>query len=159
MSTDYLLQTPESIAEQALREFWDNSLPVDPVAIAKKMGVPVYLDPNLSGSGQLFTEKGQSRIHIRPNESVSRKRFTVAHELGHLCLGHCPRPRQDNTAYSFLNFDPVERDANSFAAAMLMPRPAVEHFVDIRYSFDSLVKRFNVSGRAMQIRLQRLGLL
>lgn len=153
------MRTPESTAEQVLMGFWDNALPVDPIAIAKKMGIQVYLDKSLPNSGQLFVEGKNAKIHIHPDEPIYRQRFTVAHELGHFCLGHGPRPRQDNSGYSLNNFDPIERDANVFAAALIMPRPAMEHFVDIKSSFDELAQKFNVSGRAMQIRLKVLGLL
>ena len=52
-----------------------------------------------------------------------------------------------------------ERRVNIFAAALLMPRAAVEHFRDVRLSFPEPLKKFDVSGRTIRIRLVKMGLL
>ncbi|MDR3358564.1 MAG: ImmA/IrrE family metallo-endopeptidase [Desulfovibrio sp.] len=152
--------TPESIAEQILQDFWDKSLPVDPVKIAVKMGIKVFSSLSLETSGQLLVdESGRKIIKFLRSEPLVRQRFTVAHELGHVCCGHGPRNRTDNSGYSLFNFDPVERDANMFAAALLMPEPAIAHFLDIGASLQGMAAKFCVSERAMQIRLEKLGVV
>ena len=40
-----------------------------------------------------------------------------------------------------------------------MPRAAVEHFRDVRLSFPEPLKKFDVSGRTIRIRLVKMGLL
>ena len=152
--------TPEIIANQVLADFWDQSLPVDPAKIAKAMGVRVFENPSLQLSGELVvSDDGTMRIHINPHDSLVRKRFTVAHELGHVCQRHGPRPREDDAAYSLYNFDPIERDANLFAAALLMPEPAVNHFLDMGFTLWQLADKFHVSEQATRIRLERMGAL
>jgi Zn-dependent peptidase ImmA (M78 family) len=152
--------TPEIIANQVLADFWDQSLPVDPAKIAKAMGIRIFENPSLSLSRQLVpADNGTMSIHINPTDSLVRKRFTVAHELGHVCRGHGPRPREDNTAYSLYNYDPIERDANLFAAALLMPESAVRYFLDVGLSLGGLSEKFKVSAQAMRIRLERRGVL
>jgi len=151
--------TPEMKAESVLRESWNGTVPVDPVAIAYSMGVRVFEDPAYQTSGTLRQDNGVWSIHINPQQPLERKRFTVAHELGHLLLGHGPRNREMETNYNIYNFDPVERDANAFAAALLMPRDAVQHFVSNGYDLFSLAVQFSVSTQAMSIRLERLGII
>jgi Zn-dependent peptidase ImmA (M78 family) len=150
---------PEDYAEQILKDSWDLSLPVDPVLIARKMGIKTAVSTDITTSGQLVEiGANQYKILLR-EEPAYRQRFTAAHELGHAVLGHGARPRVDNYGYSLFNFDPVERDANQFTAALIMPRIAVEHFIDTDSDLPGMVTRFGVSGQAMQIRLERLGLL
>lgn len=144
-------------AESVLRESWNGSIPVDPVAIANSMGIRVYEDPSYNTSGALRrSADGSWSIHLNPRQGLERKRFTVAHELGHLLLKHGPRNREMETNYNIYNFDPIERDANVFAAELLMPSMAVQHFVDKGYDLYLLAKKFSVSPQAMSIRLENL---
>ncbi len=53
-----------------------------------------------------------------------------------------------------------EREANRFAAALLMPEELLRHEAEAaRISIPLLAKRFDVSARAMQIRLEVLKML
>lgn len=61
------------------------SFPVDPVQIAKREGVSVhnalFSDSDLSG---LIAKRGsETSILVNKNDAPFRKRFTIAHELGH----------------------------------------------------------------------------
>lgn len=49
------------------------------------------------------------------NFDLSRQRFTLAHELGHIFLKH-------HTKYKYLNSYVKEKSANAFAGELLMPR-------------------------------------
>lgn len=49
------------------------------------------------------------------NFDLSRQRFTLAHELGHIFLKH-------HTKYKYLNNYVKEKSANAFAGEFLMPR-------------------------------------
>ena len=55
--------------------------------------------------------------------------------------------------------DLVEEEyANRFAAALLMPRAAVEHFVGLGLTAPELARRFDVDEESMRHRLANLGL-
>ena len=87
-----------------------------------------------------------------------RRRFTIAHEIGHFVL-HPQRRRSERGGLVNEAGRVLEREADLFAAELLMPEDLVreavrEHGVDAR----RLADRFEVSQRAMQTRLQRLGL-
>ena len=152
-------KTPETTARTILRNHWDKDLPVDPIVIAKKMGFTVYLDSGLSSLGQFFIDQtGQRSIRLRPAELASRQRFAVAHELGHSCLDHGPQKETDNSVYSLYNLHPVDRAANHFALALIMPHSAMEHYSCQGIALKNLSKKFNVTTQAMEFRLGQLGL-
>lgn len=89
-------------AEKLLDAYWDHKVPVDPNSIAVKMGIEVYFAPipgGLAGAilktrkeeapktGKEKTQKTDEdeapKIFVDNNATTSRKRFTIAHELGH----------------------------------------------------------------------------
>lgn len=58
------------------------------------------------------------------------------------------------------NFDPIEVEANRFAAELLMPEAAVRHYVQHGIiSISELARTFAVSEVAMKYRLKNLGIL
>ena len=109
----------------------------------------ILVDYRLSGPGQ-----------------TARRRFTIAHEAGHAVL-HRDRLlraiRPSNPAEAFA----LEREADAFAAALLMPASAFAAQVRLlsRYGngrgslslADQLAKRFAVSHTAARRRLAELG--
>jgi hypothetical protein len=95
--------------------------------IASKLGVPVRERPLDRCEGMLVRIKGTAKGVIAVKASIredSRKRFTVAHELGHLLLpGHedcgvCASGVIETWAGEVRD---REREANVFAAELLMP--------------------------------------
>ena len=145
---------PSHAASAVLEQFWDLSLPVDPIKIAQKMGISVYYSEGpdeLSG----FYNDETKEIFIQEKKTSTRQRFSVAHELGHAVLGHGTRQRAKISPY-----DPKERAANQFAATLLMPSLAVRTMVEQRnMQFAELCSTFDVSEQAMAIRLMELGLV
>lgn len=106
----------EEVARK-MREFL--KIPKGPIAnlveILEKNGIIVYFfkDVNDKFDGiTLFSDKAQPILFINENIPNDRKRFTIAHELGHLVL-HI-RTIQD------LDRD-EEKEANQFASEFLMP--------------------------------------
>lgn len=105
-------------------------------------------------------------IWVRRDESQSRRRFSVAHEVGHWVL-HVPgaaravfcrtsdvRPDADDALQR------RERAANRFAAELLMPQEAVAAEVaQLGPDPLALAERFDVSPLAMGFRLLNLGYL
>jgi hypothetical protein len=87
-----------------------------------------------------------------------RRRFTIAHEIGHFVL-HPEYSRTDGGGAVTEAGRMEEREADAFAAELLMPdhlmREAVrEQGLDVAL----LADRFEVSRKAMQARLGSLGL-
>jgi Zn-dependent peptidase ImmA (M78 family) len=105
-------------------------LPVDPFAIASSVGIVCQKVSSGSpgGSGCLAGQGGTFGIFY--NDSYSNEglcRFTVAHELGHWFLdGHYKHVFADGNVRHesdscFGSDDPIEKEADTFAAALLMP--------------------------------------
>ena len=121
-------------AERVIREHGISTLPVDPMAIARSIGIEVREKPASSGgvSGMLI-RLGDLRLgdqfcigcatHIR---SAGFRRFSVAHELGHYFLeGHFEAIFADGPVHEsragFLSNLKYELEADHFAARLLMP--------------------------------------
>lgn len=148
-------------AQEVLARYWDNSIPVNPIEIAESMGVEVYKSNEFDVDGEFLFYEGRPSIIYRPSGNTRRDRFTVAHELGHFCLRHGPRYRDPRKNFSLSNYDLFERDANMFAAELLMPEEVVQYAVRVSEMQDveEMCEYFDVSGAAMRIRLERLGYL
>jgi Zn-dependent peptidase ImmA (M78 family) len=156
----------EKDAIELLEETWDGELPVDPVRIAKELGVEVLgVSFKKDVSGALVKKEGETdpTILLNKEDGRTRKRFTCAHELGHYILRSAePRPRYEYVDYrdqsSSTGTIEEERYANSFAASLLMPEPAVRALHGRDLPAFRLAKRFGVSPEAMANRLDNLGL-
>jgi hypothetical protein len=105
-------------------------------------------------------------VWVRRDEPRERRRFSVAHEVGHFVL-HALRAEEAvfcRPADVHADVDAAarrrEREANRFAAELLMPEPLVRSHVE-RAGADptALAPVFAVSDLAMGFRLVNLGYL
>jgi hypothetical protein len=150
-------------------------------------------------AGEVAIDASLDPVENPGNEG--RYQFTVAHECGHWTLHRqqlldatCAPLFDDRSAPSIVcrasqQHEPVEWQANYFAACLLMPEELVrEQWKDLRGGCEAylaadeisdlagrygigetdgptvevarqMAERFNVSGQAMQIRLAELGLI
>ncbi|MEY4877067.1 MAG: hypothetical protein RL708_2216 [Bacteroidota bacterium] len=170
-----LKKIKESVAT-LLNNISENDLPINVENIAKAKGIlikPYKFDDDVSGL--LSIENGKSVIGVNIFESRVRRRFTVAHELGHYELhkedgnlfvdSHFKvyrSPNSKETPYK----QRIEEEANSFAAMLLMPEDLLRNEVK-KIEFDlgseetikALSKKFDVSSTAMYFRLSNLELI
>jgi hypothetical protein len=167
---------------------------------------PVPLDDNERLAGFLYAAPVQGEawgaILVERRDIIERRRFSVAHELGHYLLHFRPqvarmdadahptfveglgyqRPTMDSGDDSESSVLPearlliteaksqgedalerLEREANAFAAALLMPAPLCRRLVERHggslASAKRLASELLVSPAAMRVRLLDLGLL
>jgi len=163
----------DASAERLLRELGIDGPPVAPELIAEKLGIVVVIqemDPEVSG---MLVRDGDERvIGVNKRHPLARRRFTIAHEVGHLELHRgralildTPVRVNFRDRVSSLATDREEVEANRFAAALLMPGAAVirEAARTPRGDPDAFVarlaRRFKVSQAAMGYRLINLGVL
>lgn len=153
-------------AEQLLAAAGIGKAPVDVEHVAHRCGVRVLVyDFNEMIDGLVIQlSDGGAAIGLelaRPNPQ--RRRFTLAHELGHHLLGHTSSFHVDfhdagasqNPGYNWRH----ERAANEFAANLLMPAAMVrEAFTGETQQPQVLAEKFDVSKAAMGFRLTSLGL-
>lgn len=157
----FLLDRPQDKAAEFLREYWGMELPVDPKLIAERAGARVYVMPLDGYSGSFDFEDGVPVIRVNSTEASVRRRFTMAHEVGHFALGHDARLREGADSFTTTNRDPFEIAANRFAADLLMPEPAIRYLIHKRNitSINALAAAAQVSEVAMQYRLRNLGII
>jgi hypothetical protein len=125
-------------------------------------GAPAVTDGHAL-SGLLLPTLGEIWVNAaEARQWPARRRFTIAHELGHWQLHReaehgvfCrstsidPRPPGDRPP-----LPPTEEEANSFGAALLMPARLVQReYVRCERDFFRLCNRFDASGAAMGRRL------
>lgn len=152
------------MASQILNQVWNNSIPVDPILIARKMGANVYSSKSIGYEGDFFLHKGKPTIVYRPSSSSFHDRFVIAHELGHFVFAHSSKKRGTcDTLANFVleNSNPAEREANRFAVELLMPESVVYFAVCEAglITVKDLADYFDVSTRSVRIRLKTIGLL
>jgi Zn-dependent peptidase ImmA (M78 family) len=117
-------------AERLIKELEISSLPVHPIAIAESLGILVQPKIAAGGVSGMLVRVGNDfaigyATHI---DSEGFKRFCVAHELGHYRVpGHVEAVLAHGDIHEsragFVTDDPYEREADHFAAALLMPDP------------------------------------
>ncbi|MFT8921117.1 ImmA/IrrE family metallo-endopeptidase [Acetobacter sp.] len=146
-----------------LSRYWPEAhLPIDPIKIAERAGVkvlPLPLDEwEVSGKYEEVGYRGMPTIYFNPEEGDYRRRFTIAHELGHYFLNHGPRYRDTRETFND-GYNYIEVSANKFAADILMPRIYLEILINKKgiTSPVELSRIFAVSETAMNYRLQNLG--
>ncbi|HTZ87267.1 MAG TPA: ImmA/IrrE family metallo-endopeptidase [Solirubrobacteraceae bacterium] len=146
----------------------ETPIPVEQIAIARGAQV-TYEVFDGEVSGMLIRDGERAIIGVNSSHAPVRQRFTIAHEIGHLIM-HEGTPvfvdrlirinRRDGTTSK------QERDANAFAAELLMPRG----FITARVAaltdkssgiaperlMEQLAEEFGVSVLAMSYRLANL---
>lgn len=163
------LEFLEGLAQEKLDDHGVVEIPVDPLVIAAIEGIEVFetdfAETDVSG---LIKKNGEDvSIYVNSYDVPVRKRFTIAHELGHLFL-HLQNEDGnfiDNKISLFRSSEIRntsdalrEVEANHFAAALLMPKSFVSQEWKKTRSVASIAKLFNVSAGAMENRLKYLGL-
>ena len=165
-------------AERLLERCGIDHVPVDLPAIARELGLRVLRERLGVGISGLLVRTGEgTHICVAAGDPPTRRRFTVAHEIGHHVLGHEFEPGEhvhvDRGTYVLQRgtrasegVDPQEIEANHFAACLLMPPQLVEREVaslDVpqlsEAHVSALARTFGVSEQSMAIRLTSLGLL
>ena len=158
-------------AHRALEVFNDgqgsSKLPVDPVSIARSLGINVFqakLENTLSGMIAKLSPDGDTNIFLNTEHAPVRQRFTCAHELGHyFAIRNDPNRaaatfihRRDSLSACGANSEEIY--ANQFAAELLMPRQEVSKATSLGMDVYARALRFNVSLDAMSLRLRNLNL-
>ena len=147
--------------------FGDTTQPIPGDRIAcDLMGLRIELSHEIEVSGLLIPET--MRVYVNAKEaaeSEGRRRFTIAHEIGHwVCQcdeGRVPPPEpimcRDADLDDGVNKE-RETEANNFAASLLMPEPAVRAAAAEGLDHEQAAERFVVSDVAMRWRYYNLGI-
>lgn len=182
---DRLYRNAVSLLDAMQIDGFELTAPLDIENISFRLGIRIDDDFSLEAQGiigQILFEQDTPVIKINPieNSYLPRRRFTIAHEIGHFCL-HSAKSKQEFTdsqktmsrSDSFWNR--YESEANGFAAQLLMPKSLIisegqkiiamhkekksEGNITASEFTESMADRFLVSSKAMEYRLKNLGVL
>ncbi len=174
------VESAQAEARRLRQDVWGDRLPVDP----KELGfllmmpfrdtlIPIHFETadlhGASGMAMLDTNHPEGPRFLcvaNRGEPHYRSRFTMAHELGHVVLGHVTEesPSWRDEDFKLARSQPgyshyeEERDANAFAAELLMPEEGIRPMLDLGLTLSGMADRFGVSPTAMNWRLINLGI-
>lgn len=150
-------ESPE-IAARSLRQHWGlGEKPIgDMLSLLEAQGIRVFSISEDTKTVDAFSFWRDQRPYIFLNnfKTAEHSIFDSAHELGHLVLHRHGGPREQTK--------PMEREANMFASAFLMPAYDVRARMPRLISANTVIKakfRWRVSAMALSHRLNSLGLL
>ena len=131
---------------------------------------------NRNNLGEIRNEDGVYKILVLGSDHYYRKRFTMAHELGHFMLHREKIDKagiiSDSENFSVISENQItqeeEKEASAYAAEILMPEDKVKEIFaetmqnqnnDLDKVVEEMSKMFQVSVKAMKLRLYLLDLI
>ena len=162
-----------SALADTIRASLELRVPVDVQEAVARLGGTVLerkVGPN-QPEAAVYKEGERFKIALEHSVLPARKRFSIAHELGHLFLhmGYLTDPdswkatnEYQDSVYHRFGYGTEEAEANLFAAAFLMPenefRVAVQMTNGSKDQVKDLAAHFRTSASAVLRRGQELGL-
>ncbi|MDP4011407.1 MAG: ImmA/IrrE family metallo-endopeptidase [Candidatus Roizmanbacteria bacterium] len=159
MSADY--KKAQQKAEELLNKYELSEPPIRIEDIIKGEGLSVF-EVDFKSNNDLvsgFIDHDESTIYVNKYEKDDRQAFTLAHELGHWLLHKDDLKGDSDIAIMYRktditrNKDPREKEANCFAANLLVPKKMLDKYVH-KYSLPQLAQIFGVSEQVITYRLQ-----
>ncbi len=149
---------------------------IDVQAVANACNISVKFDIVEHSGWSINNNNTNREIIVNQFEPEYRQRFTIAHEIGHIILGHkgISYRSDDLTKYKDTIARMNEVAANNFAAELIMPEKLVREVLkdsieELGYSIDqdfdehdieeligSSAKKINVSKQAFDYRIRNL---
>lgn len=150
--------TPDIAARDAMRLAQNKTLrlrPFDVVGLATSIGLTVEILPLANDiSGYLKRDGNGWKIGVNSLHHPNRRRFTIAHELGHYFLHRSDGDFEDTILFRReYQVNRREREANEFASKLLMPTGEFRRELAANgYDIGSVARVFGVSGAAAEYR-------
>ena len=155
--------TSDNVFLADILQEYHKQAPISVVGIAKELGIKVYktedFDDQISGliqKDEQYGGKSGYAIYTNARHPITRRRFTIAHEIGHFCLHRelIGDGITDDGLYRRRLKGRFESAANHFAGNLLMPKKLVLKFIEQGVdTVEELAEKFNVSKSAVSIRL------
>lgn len=182
-----IFDSADSLIDAVRNSGVEINIPIDVEKIAGFLNIEIRNEFSLSPDvvGQIcFSEDMSSDrkalIKLNPFQNMfpPRRRFTIAHEIAHFCLHQNGDKSfiddQKSMSRSQMEWNPIEREANSFAAELLMPKSSIydigtqviaqylaeksEQAIPWETFIERMSDKFQVSSVAMRYRLENLGI-
>lgn len=161
----------EAAAERLLSDAGVNSLPINPIQLAEHLEIEVSSKPPFAkGASGWLIRSGEEYgiIYATHIDSIGFQHFSIAHELGHFTLdGHPEHIFRNGMEHAsragFEATDHIEREADYFAACLLMPkhlcRPLINRSRDGLTAVLHLANQCETSLTAAALRYAEIGQL
>ena len=134
-----------------------SELPINTVKICAELGIKLhYYEPTDESDGMSCYINGVPHIFVSYAVLPERRRFTVAHEIGHIILNHVGKFELVNRELSPTD-NPVEQAANVFASRLLAPA-CVLWGCNVRTA-DQIQELCQISRTAAEYRVERMNKL
>lgn len=167
MADDFMSETTCRQADAFMREHGISALPIDLPSLCNRLNIGLHQSINMDGPpGMLIHERGTFVIAYAANTgNKGFENFCIAHELGHYHLpGHVEALFKTGTVHEsksgFVSDSKYEREADNFAASLLMPRDLFKNAIpnaDAGMSaIQTLSAQFTTSLLATAIRFTNL---
>ncbi len=158
---EYPSEMDPQLAAKLLRQEWRlGDKPIENmVHLLEAKGIRVFslAENNKSIDAYSVWRDDVPYIFLNRFKSAERSRFDAAHELCHLCL------HKHGGATAEKKNSPIEKDAQAFAGAFLMPEADVRSVIKTNvYSVSDLLvykRRWRVAAVALAYRLLELGIV
>lgn len=134
-------------------------VPSEIITRLPRITVDYDLDMPCSGASDWDTRRKSWVITLNALEPDTRQRFSLAHEYWHI-VAHSSPGLDDHGSLTVMGREPAEAVAEYFAACLLMPKRLVKRaWGQGHQRLTELSDLFDVSPKAMKIRLEQLGLV
>jgi len=163
-----LEQKGRAAAEQLLEDFGFDSLPIKPLEVAKaisddsfKVVVEFKELPSDQILGVAMGSHAAALVYINKNiTDQGRLNFTIAHELGHVCMHIMEGSNNQFECGSnkiFSNFDnPLEKEANGFASGLLMPKSLIYPLFNGELNWNTIERVKSATEASLEASFRRM---
>ena len=135
------------------------NFPNGPEILASRLNVSIRQSERVGGDGYCLAYNNRAIIRINSLRSPNSRRFTLAHELGHLLLG-IPSIVGESVGDMLASNSAEERRVNDVAAELLLPKRVVAESVAsppiAARAIEQLAKKANISQLAAVLRICNL---
>lgn len=140
---DYICKT----VKRLVRKFKTHN----PFELAKALNIEVQFGtPGCDGCYMFL--KNHRYIFINNNLNDNEMQLVMSHELGHAILH-----RKQNCYFirnkTLLSVDKIEKEANSFAAELLIPDYELNEYIQMSYSIEQIARIYGYSKELIKLKL------
>lgn len=155
-------QYVSNIVKVLQNKYWDGCIPVRFADFLRGLNIKLYEKDSLPDDAVSiiqYSDDGYWQILVSKQEPYVRRRFALAHAIGHIVLGSVDRNTQhiDKVENFLLDIDDiVEKEANQFALELLFPENATDFVIMKTKNFDDLCDKLELSPVAVNERIKHI---
>lgn len=148
------------VARMIYKKYKDIACPpgrmIEEICIFEGIQLDCWHYPNDHFSGMLWEKNKKYIIVYNGNLPKTRKLFTMAHELGHYFLHRYLQPSFFCQKLFRQAPDLREREANVFAAELIMPEEVMVQYIRRNAPIKAIAKGLGVSEEAVRYRVKHI---